>query len=71
MLAGGNDVSGFANLYLGDKQSQGGGANTRYLLEVESAEANMENSRPYALRCTSGSGHTRAELLRAGGPDLF
>ena len=71
VLAGGNGITGFDNLYLGDKQSQGGGANTRYLLEVESAETNLASTRPYRLRCASGSGHTRAELVRVGGPDLF
>lgn len=66
VLAGGNDVVQFANLYLGDKARHGSGANTTYHLEVESNGQNVGAIRPYLLACTSGSGHSKGELFRKG-----
>jgi hypothetical protein len=71
VLAGGNDVTGFSQLYLGDKRDRDEGINTRYVLEVESNENNTGANRPYLLHCRSGSGHGLGELVRTGGPNLF
>jgi hypothetical protein len=70
-LAGGNDAVGFSGLYLGDKRSRGGGANTAYQVEVESNGQNDAVDRPYVLACTSGSGHTPGELIRKELPTAF
>jgi hypothetical protein len=70
VLAGGNDATQF-QVFLGDKPRHGGGANTRYQVEVESNGLNTAASRPYRLHCYSGSGHTRGELLRKELPTAF
>jgi hypothetical protein len=70
-LAGGNDAVGFHGVYLGDKRSHGNGANTAYVVEVESNGQNETVDRPYILACTSGSGHTPGELIRKGLTTLF
>ena len=66
VLAGGNDIIEFYNLFLGDKVRHGSGANTTYQLEVESNGQNAGANRPYVLACFSGSGHNKGELLRKG-----
>lgn len=70
VVAGGDNVQGFS-MYLGDKWSLGGGASTRYLLEVEGSGTNPGVVRPYQVHCRSGSGHGLAELVRINGPILF
>ena len=71
VLAGGNDSTGFYELYLGDKPRRGEGANTLYQIEVESNGQNETNIRPYVVFCASGSGHTRGNLIRKGLPVTF
>jgi hypothetical protein len=66
VLAGGNDIVQFSDLYLGDKAHHGDGANTTYQIEVESNGQNAGANRPYTLVCISGSGHSKGELLRKG-----
>lgn len=63
LIAGGNDITGFSSVYLGDKAQRNSGANTRYTIEVESTGAN-NNAKPYKLHCISGSGHTDGDILR-------
>jgi hypothetical protein len=70
-VAGGNNAIEFFTVYLGDKTRQGLGANTRYLVEVESNGSNEGANRFYTLWCASGSGSTSAELLRKGLPTAF
>ena len=64
VLVGGQDVTGWADYYLGDKTDRNGGANTRYTIEVEDAETNSGAVRPYKLHCQSGSGHTLGDIIR-------
>ena len=64
VLAGGNDTPGFGTVYLGDKTDRNNGANGRYTIEVESNGQNAAATRPYILRCHSGSGQTSGDLLR-------
>jgi hypothetical protein len=64
LVAGGNMALGFGEVYLGDKGDRNDGANTRYLLEVESNGLNLTNERPYALHCQSGSGHSLGDMVR-------
>jgi hypothetical protein len=64
VIAGGNDIQGFGEVYLGDKTSRNFGANTRYTIEVENNGNNFTNLRPYRLRCQSGSGHTMGDVIR-------
>jgi hypothetical protein len=71
VIAGGNNIALFDSVYLGDKRRQGGGANTRYQIEVESNGQNASVDRPYTLVCLSGSGTTGGELLRKGLPTTF
>ncbi|OGT59800.1 MAG: hypothetical protein A3E01_14665 [Gammaproteobacteria bacterium RIFCSPHIGHO2_12_FULL_63_22] len=71
VLAGGNDVEGFAPIYLGDKGDRDNGANTRYTLQVESNENNIGSARPYQVFCRSGSGHSLGELLLTNGANQF
>lgn len=66
VLAGGNDSTAFFDVYLGDKPRHGGGANTSYQIEVESNGLDDGAPRPYQIACLSGSGHTRAILVRKG-----
>lgn len=61
VLAGGADVTSF-ELYLGDKPVRYGGGNGRYLIEVQTRNSNTD-PREYELWCTSGSGHTRPDLV--------
>ena len=70
-IAGGNDALGFAGLYLGDKRLRGVGANTNYLLEVESNGQNQGVSRGYKISCESGSGHSIPFLVVSGAPVTF
>lgn len=63
VLAGGNNVTGFDNFYLGDKPDQGG-TNKAYHIQVESSETNEASARPYILHCQSGSGNTRGDTVR-------
>jgi len=71
VLAGGDNITGFADLYLGDKTDRGNGANAHYLLEVESNGQNEGVDRPYKIQCRSGSGHTLGEMVRTGAPVVF
>jgi hypothetical protein len=61
VLAGGNDVTGFSNVYLGDRRTRS--SNLKYFLQVESNGRNVEADRPYEIRCTSGSGSTHGEII--------
>lgn len=70
VIAGGNNVNSFAPVYLGDKYDQLN-SNTRYVLEVESADPALASDTPYLIRCRSGSGHTAPTLVRAGAPGLY
>ena len=53
---GGDLQTGTGVVALGDKMH--GGADNRFLIEVESNESNAASSRSYALYCASGSGNT-------------
>jgi hypothetical protein len=64
VLAGGAGVTGWSDLYLGDKDERNGGSNTRYTIEVESNGQNAGAVRAYALHCRSGSGHSLGDLVR-------
>ena len=72
VVAGGNNITGFPEVYLGDKTDRNGGSNTRYRIEVEDSGVNTGALRAYKLHCQSGSGHTLGDLIKyqvAG--DLF
>jgi hypothetical protein len=71
VVAGGNEVYGFGEVYLGDKTDRANGNNTRYTIQVESTETNTGAVRPYRLHCQSGSGHTLGDLIEVAGPDRF
>ncbi len=66
VIAGGDNMTGFGEIYLGDKTDRNFGANGRYLIEVESSGSgpNLGNTRKYGLRCQSGSGHSAADMVR-------
>ena len=68
VIAGGNNQTGFGEVYLGDKDDRGDGANQRYLVQVESDELNTGSVRPYILHCQSGSGHTPGDSIRFNVP---
>jgi hypothetical protein len=70
VLAGGNGIMTFEDLFLGDKTEKNSGANGRYTLEVET-DASSASARQYALHCHSGSGHSLGDVIRTGGPDRF
>jgi hypothetical protein len=57
VVAGGNDVTAFGDVFLGDKHDRGLGSNTIYTVEVESRNGTVDAPLRYALRCRSGSGH--------------
>lgn len=63
-MVGGNDITGWSRIYLGDKTERNGGSNSRYTIEVQDAERNSALTRPYTLHCQSGSGHTLGDLVR-------
>jgi hypothetical protein len=64
-IAGGAGVTGWDRIYLGDKRERGEGMNTEYILQVENKTYTPGGGVdvPYALRCWSGSGHTRGDLI--------
>ena len=64
IVAGGNAVTGWSDVFLGDKTDRNNGANTRYTIEVEDSETNTGSVRAYKLHCRSGSGHTLGDLIR-------
>jgi hypothetical protein len=63
-LAGGDGIQGFGEIYLGDKIDYNTGSNGRYTIEVENNGFNTASTRPYRLKCQSGSGHTLGELIK-------
>jgi hypothetical protein len=63
-IAGGQNVTGWGDFFMGDKTERNNGANTRYTIEVESNETNTGVARSYQLHCRSGSGHTLGDLIR-------
>jgi hypothetical protein len=63
-IAGGDGLTGFGKVYLGDKTDRNGGSNTRYRIEVEDGEQNSGALRSYRLHCQSGSGHTMGDIIR-------
>jgi hypothetical protein len=70
VVAGGDGVVSFHDVYLGDKAERNSGASGRYTLEVET-DTESASARPYALHCHTGSGHTLSDMIRTGGPDRF
>ena len=64
VLTGGNNSTGFGEIYLGDKRSRNNGANTRYTIEVEANGSADATVKPYKLHCKSGSGHTSGDMVR-------
>ena len=70
VIAGGDGMVAFHDVYLGDKTERNSGANGRYTLEVE-ADTVSASDRPYALHCHSGSGQSLSDMIRTGGPDRF
>jgi hypothetical protein len=70
-VAGGDGVTAFSGVYLGDKRD-GGSLDERYVLQVESNGQNEASARPYGIYCQSGSGHTRGDtILRDRAADDF
>jgi hypothetical protein len=63
VIAGGAGQVGFGKTFLGNKADRNAGANTRYLIQVESNGLNTGGSRPYWLHCESGSGHGYGDLI--------
>ena len=70
VIAGGNDMAGFGEVYLGDKADRNDGANTRYSIQVESNGQNIGGERPYLLHCQSGSGHSLGDIVRYNTPGV-
>ena len=65
MLAGGASVVGWDRIYLGDKRERAEGFNTQYFVQVEdNAAMGPLGTVDYGLRCWSGSGHTRGDMVR-------
>ena len=69
VLAGGNDITGFGEIYLGDKSDRNAGSNSRYTVEVEYRQPWVSicpncGGMQYLLHCQSGSGHTLGEIVR-------
>ena len=64
VLTGGDNSTGFGEIYLGDKRSRNNGANTRYTIEVEANGSADATVKPYRLHCKSGSGHTSGDMVR-------
>ena len=64
VVAGGDNITGWSDVFLGDKTERNGGANPRYTVEVEDSQVNTGAVRAYKLHCRSGSGHTLGDLIR-------
>jgi hypothetical protein len=71
VIAGGNDVVSFSNVFLGDREERGHGGNSTYWLQVESNGQNEGALRRYKLKCQSGTGHNLGEMIQTGGPVGF
>jgi hypothetical protein len=65
IIAGGNGVTGFGEIYLGDKLEQNTGRDTRYWLDVSIENPVAEETR-FFLHCRSGSGHSSPVTIRRG-----
>jgi hypothetical protein len=65
-LAGGSGVIGWSRIYLGDKREREDGRNTQYWIQVEEDPPGpvIFGSIDYGLRCWSGSGHSRGDMVR-------
>ena len=64
VLAGGNNITGFGRIYLGEKTDFNQGSNGRYFLRVEDNEGiNSGTGVTYRLHCQSGSGETLGDIV--------
>jgi hypothetical protein len=70
-VAGGNLVTSFSEIYLGDKSAHNGGANGKWFIDVESTGAPEADGATYSITCASGSGHSSYELVGRNLPDAF
>jgi hypothetical protein len=66
VVAGGDGVVGFGQVYLGDKEQRGRGLNSRYAVQVENSRAPGGGIVSYLVQCESGSGHTPGDATRFG-----
>ena len=72
VLAGGDNITQWGDVYLGEKTDRNGGASTRYYIEVENTESNFAVFRFYNIRCRSRSGQTLGERVNSEtGVDRF
>ena len=71
VIAGGNDATGFGEVFLGDKVERNNGASGRYYLQVEANGQNLAAARPYRIQCESGNGHTMLDLIESDVADRF
>ena len=63
VVAGGDNSTGWGEVYLGDKADRDNGNNTRYTIEVENNSGNLAGDIPYRLHCQSGSGSTLGDII--------
>jgi hypothetical protein len=63
VIAGGSGITGWERIYLGDKREHMLGMNAPYVLQVEDSSGGNPGPLQYGLRCRSGSGHTRGDLI--------
>ena len=68
VVAGGDGVAGFGQVFMGDKESRGQGFNTRYAIQVENTKPPGGTYVAYSVECESGSGHTPGDLTRYQAP---
>lgn len=64
VVAGGNDVTSFGEVYLGERSTRNGGENGLWTLEVENGAFALTYPKAYGVSCESGNGANRA--LRLG-----
>jgi cytochrome c551/c552 len=65
VVAGGANVTSFADVYLGAKGTRSAGENGRWFIDVQGNSADS-NGKSYSIACRSGSGHGHYELVGRG-----
>jgi hypothetical protein len=63
IVAGGNDVQSFGEVYLGERSTRNNGVNGLWTLEVENHGVAVAFPKSYGVSCQSGNGTNRPLLL--------
>ena len=71
IVAGGNDVTSFGEVYLGERSTRNNGINGLWTLEVENGSFALSFPKAYSVSCQSGNGSNRPLLIGTDTSDGF